>query len=215
MRLVASPLPPSIRHDQQVAIALSLRKGRGSLRGAARERNGQQRFQSRATSTTGRRVERSSSRLILPRCARFSRFASGRPRAANDPLYRGGPPLTSIGPRRLQTTRAEGRRRGCRVILGDRRSEFRPHFAAHTHENGHDGGGERQTAIQISPNSRPDARKLLIAHRGAARFISGRQKGHVVAERRHRCPRRDAGRPTSGRRQNRSSMECTAKRHSH
>src|SRR5262249_52918349 len=36
---------------------------------------------------------------------------------------------------------------------------------------------------------------LLIAHRGAARFTSRRQKGHVGAERRHRHPRRNGGWP--------------------
>ena len=80
------------------------------------------------------------------------RGASGRPCGANDPLGRRAPPLTPVGPRRLQTTRAEGWRRGCRLILGDRRSEFRPHFAADSHDNGHNNGGEHQ-AHQTSDKS--------------------------------------------------------------
>jgi hypothetical protein len=150
---------------------------------------------------------------------RFSRPASGRPCGANDPLGRRAPPLTPVGPWRLQTTRAEGRRRGRSVILGDRRSEFRPHLAAHRHENGHDDGGERQ-AHQTShepahrhsaiPNTRLDCRKLLISYRGSARFISSRQKGHVVAGQRHRCPS-GAGRRPHRNSQNQNSMTCPAK----
>jgi len=83
---------------------------------------------------------------------------------ANDPLGRSVPPLTPVGPWRLQTTRTECWRRGCRALFGDRRGELRPHLAAHSHENGHNDGGERQ-AHQTShkpahrhpdiPNSRP------------------------------------------------------------
>jgi hypothetical protein len=40
------------------------------------------------------------------------------------------------------------------------------------------------TDIQISLKA-ANTRNLLIAHHGAAGFISRRQKGHVVAERRH------------------------------
>lgn len=82
----------------------------------------------------------------------FLRSASGRPCGAKDPLGRRASPLTPVGPRRLQATRAEGWRRGCRLILGDRRSEFRPHFAADSHDNGHNNGGEHQ-AHQTSHKS--------------------------------------------------------------
>src|SRR5215470_16030283 len=108
--------------------------------------DGEQRFQSRAAITTTwyAETEVELRRSTSSRCARFSRFASDRPRATNDPLRRNGPPLTSIGPRRLQTTRTECWRRGCRALLGDRWGEFRPHLAADSHENGHNDGGERQ-----------------------------------------------------------------------
>jgi hypothetical protein len=108
--------------------------------------NGEQRFQSRAAITTGRGAE-IDVELRPPtssRCVRFLRFALDRPCGANDPLSRRAPPLTPVGPRRLQTTRAEGWRRGYGLILGDRRSEFRPHFAADSHDNGHNNGGEHQ-----------------------------------------------------------------------
>src|SRR5262249_23858707 len=54
------------------------------------------------------------------------------------------------------------------------------------------------TDIQVSPNTRRGCRKLLISHRGRARFISGRQQGHVVAERRHPCPNGNGRRSAVG-----------------
>ena len=203
---------------------LSLPEGRGSPQDAARERK------RRATvpksdgyhNRAPRRIEVELRRSTSSRCGRFLRSASGRPCGAKDPLGRRASPLTPVGPRRLQATRAEGWRRGCRLILGDRRSEFRPHFAADSHDNGHNNGGEHQahqtshkSAHRHSDIPKPaNTRTLLIAHRGGARFVSTRQKGHVVAERRHRHPSRNGGRPTSERLQP-GSIKCTTKRHSH
>src|SRR5262249_33256331 len=68
------------------------------------------------------------------------------------------------------------------------------------------------TPVLISPNTRPDCRQLLISYRGTARFISGRQKGHVVAERRRRCPSGADRPPTSKLSKSKSSMEPGAKR---
>src|SRR5262249_53183671 len=120
-------------------------------------------------------------------------------------------PLTPVGPRRLQTTRAEGWRRGCRLIFGDRRSEFRPHFAADSPTTMTTTAASTKPTkpatslhTDIQTSLKPaNTRNLLIAHRGAARFIPRRQKGHVVAERRRRHPSRNGGRPTSERLQTR------------
>ena len=176
MRLIrrsAVPGPPSAWHDRQLATALSLRANpwfplgccsRAETAAVPKSGGGHNRRWART------RDQAQVSKLVT--MTRFSRSASGRPRAANDALRRSASPLTPVGPRRLQATRAEGARLGCSVILGDRRSEFRPHLAAHSHENGHNHGGERQ-AHQTShkpahghsgiPNTRPDCRKLLIS----------------------------------------------------
>src|SRR5262249_49720872 len=134
-------------------LVFALGLNRGMLLASA---NGEQRFQSREAITTGRgaeiEVESRAQALDLVTMSKILRFALGRPWGANDPLGRMAPPLPPVGPRRLQTTRAEGWRRGCRLILGARRSEFRPHFAADSHDNGHNNGGEHQ-AHQTSHQS--------------------------------------------------------------
>jgi hypothetical protein len=214
--------PPSVGHDWHLATSLSLRANPWFPPGCC------SRAETAAAPKSGgghnRRWARTRDQAQAPKLVtmtRFSRSALGRPRAANDALRRSAPPLTPVGPRRLQATRGEGARLGCSAILGDRRSEFRPHLAADRDENDHNDGGEGQahetshkSAHRHSgiPNTCPDCRKLLISYRGTARFISGRQKGHVVAERRHRCQSGADRPPASKLSKSKSSMEHGAKR---
>ena len=164
MRLVGSPMPPLITATcHRIKPAGRVRFPAGCCSRAQTASSGskvgrlsQPGAAPRQKSSSGARPRRVSGMFAV--CFRW-------PCGANDPLGWSVPPLTPVGPWRLQTTRTECWRRGCRALLGDRRGEFRPHLAAHSHENNHNDGGERQ-AHQTShkpahrhsgiPNSRAD-----------------------------------------------------------